>query len=171
MAKAWDRREKESPQAYEAFMEYLTREPAQRSARDVGEALGKSTALMERWCATHDWVDRCRSFDAEAERKALAVAQQRAVDRIGAMRARHRRVGKRAIDLVAKMLERDDIAETMTLADAYRLMRGGLLLEKSGFESTMAQSVATSGDLTDPLKQDSQGQVVSWCRREKSPPP
>ncbi len=156
MAKAWERQEKESEKAYEAFMDYLTQQPSQRSIRQVGESLGKSEGLIERWSSAYQWVERVRSFDNENERKALAKVQQKAVDRIAAMRLRHRKVGRKAIELVAEMLERPDIAETMTLADAYRLMRGGLLLERSGFEtSTAPSSVATSGDLTDPLKQGS----------------
>src|SRR4051812_44752100 len=150
--KAWDQRENESAPAYEAFMTYLTQPAAERSYRAVAQELGKSGSVISKWMGTHDWGERCRSFDNEAARRALAIEQKKAVDRIGAMRTRHRRVGRRAIELVAKMLERTDIAETMTLADAYRLMRGGLMLEKSGFEQSTPQSVATSGDLTDPLK-------------------
>ncbi len=155
MAKAWDRREKESPQAYEAFMDYLTQQPSNRSIAAVSQSLAKSIPLLKGWSAKHEWVERARSFDGENERKALAQVQKKEVDRVKSMRSRHRRVGRRAIELVAQMLERTDIAETMTLADAYRLMRGGLMLEKSGFETTTPQSVATSGDLTDPLKQGS----------------
>lgn len=55
-------------------------------------------------------------------------------------------------------LAREKLAETMTLADVYRLMRGGLLLEQSGFEVATPGSVATSGDLTDPMKQHNAAQ-------------
>ncbi len=156
MAKAWERREKESEKAYEAFLDYLTQPAAHRSIASASQSLAKSIPLLKTWSAKHEWVERVRAFDNESERKALGMIQNKAAERIAAMRARHRKVGRKAIELVAEMLERPDIAETMTLADAYRLMRGGLLLERSGFETSTAQSsVATSGDLTDPLKQGS----------------
>jgi len=156
MAKAWERREKESAKAYEAFIDYLTQPASQRSIRQVAHSLSKSDTLVKGWASKHDWVERVRAFDGENERKALAIEQKRATNRVISMRARHRRIGKRALDLVADALERGDLAETMTLADVYRLMRGGLLLERSGFESTVPSNVATSGDLTDPLKQGAQ---------------
>lgn len=58
----WTRREGESSVAYEAFREYLNQGP-KRSGAAVGEALGKSTTLMERWCAAHDWVARALAYD------------------------------------------------------------------------------------------------------------
>lgn len=58
----WTRRDGESPVAYEAFREYLTQGP-KRSLASVGQALGKSTALMERWSAAHDWVGRVLAHD------------------------------------------------------------------------------------------------------------
>lgn len=60
--KAWTRRDGESPQAYEAFKMYL-HQGATRSLAKVGEALGKSTPLMERWSVTHDWVARSVPYD------------------------------------------------------------------------------------------------------------
>jgi hypothetical protein len=58
----WTRREGESSVAYEAFREYLN-QGAKRSGAAVGEALGKSAALMERWSAAHDWVARALAHD------------------------------------------------------------------------------------------------------------
>ncbi len=153
MAKSWERREKESEQAYEAFMDYLTQPSGQRSIAAVSQSLAKSIPLLKTWSAKWEWVERVRSFDGENERKAHAIAQKRAVERVNSMRARHRKVGRRAIELVAEALDRPELIETMTLADVYRLMRGGLLLERSGFEADTPQSAVTSGDLTDPLKQ------------------
>jgi hypothetical protein len=61
--KAWTRRDGESPQAYEAFKTYL-HQGADRSLAKVGEVLGKSTPLMERWSVTHDWVERTIPYDS-----------------------------------------------------------------------------------------------------------
>jgi hypothetical protein len=59
----WVRRDTESHQAYEAFRAYMT----SRSTTKVAEELGKSLALMTRWCHTHDWVERVRAYDQHAE--------------------------------------------------------------------------------------------------------
>ncbi len=150
-SKAWDQRENESAPAYEAFMDYLTQEPAKRSVRQVVQNLHKSLTLIGGWSSKHDWPDRVRSFDAENDRKAIAAEQKRALDRIGSMRRRHRRMGRKALEIALEaMLE---LRDEMTMADVYRLMRGGLLLERSGFENAVTNTAATSGDLTDPLKQ------------------
>ena len=60
--RAWERRDGESPVAYEAFRTYL-HFGAERSLAKVGDALGKSTALMERWSVTHEWVARSVPYD------------------------------------------------------------------------------------------------------------
>lgn len=59
----WTRRDGETSVAYEAFKEYLHQGTA-RSLASVGEALGKSTPLMERWSSLHDWVARSRDYDS-----------------------------------------------------------------------------------------------------------
>jgi len=58
----WTRRNGESTVAYTAFKEYL-HQGTERSLASVGIVLGKSTALMERWSATHDWVARSVAYD------------------------------------------------------------------------------------------------------------
>lgn len=76
--KPWERRENESAKAYEAFSLYLGM-GAERGLRAVGQKLGKSRAIIERWSRTHQWVDRCRAWDSylrEAEIKA-AVEEYR----------------------------------------------------------------------------------------------
>lgn len=60
--KIWTRRDGESPVAHAAFKEYL-RQGDDRSLVRVGEALGKSTTLMERWSSAHDWPARSVAYD------------------------------------------------------------------------------------------------------------
>jgi hypothetical protein len=63
MDQTWTRRDGETSVAYEAFKEYL-HQGSSRTLASVGEALGKSEALMERWSASHDWVARSRDYDS-----------------------------------------------------------------------------------------------------------
>lgn len=72
---AWERQENESAKAYEAFSLYRDLGP-ERSLARVGQTLGKSRALMERWSSRHDWVDRVRGLeDRDAMLKREAVEE------------------------------------------------------------------------------------------------
>ena len=62
-AHSWHRREGESGPAYEALRLYLDL-GASRSLRAVGQKLGKSRALIDRWSSCWDWSERAASYDA-----------------------------------------------------------------------------------------------------------
>lgn len=53
----WERQPNESPEAFQAFATYRDM-PIPRSCAWAGQALGKSTTLMERWSSAHDWPRR-----------------------------------------------------------------------------------------------------------------
>jgi hypothetical protein len=61
--RAWERQPGETSRAYEAFSAYRDLGSA-RSLAKVGQLLGKSTGLMERWSAAHSWVDRVAALEA-----------------------------------------------------------------------------------------------------------
>lgn len=63
---AWERQENESARAFEAFVLYRDMGAA-RSLAKVGQVLGKSTALMERWSVAQSWVDRVKALEARDE--------------------------------------------------------------------------------------------------------
>lgn len=58
----WERQKNESQQAYEAFVAYRDL-GAERSTAKVAQRLGKSKALIQRWCSRYDWVERARAYD------------------------------------------------------------------------------------------------------------
>lgn len=58
----WDRTDKESEEAWEAFVVYRDM-GARRSLPLVAEACGKSASLMQGWSAKHDWPNRARGYD------------------------------------------------------------------------------------------------------------
>lgn len=77
----WTRRDNESSVAHDAFKTYLY-QGKDRSLANVGEALGKSTALMERWSVNHDWVARSVAYDryiatADTDGMVHALAESR----------------------------------------------------------------------------------------------
>lgn len=129
--KPWERQENESAQAYEAFIAYLN-QGADRSIRAVGQTLGKSRALVERWSAAYSWVARARAYDAELQRQAYeaAVKEQKR------MAARHIKLAvamqTKAVEalneLDPKALDAKDIVAMMReAAKLERETRAGLL--------------------------------------------
>jgi hypothetical protein len=65
---AWDRQPDESDPAWAAFNEYRSM-GGMRSLAKVGQKLGKSTTLLERWSVRHSWPARSREWDIEAEKR------------------------------------------------------------------------------------------------------
>jgi hypothetical protein len=61
--KLFEQQAKESTKAFEAFTIYLNLGP-QRSLATVRQKLGKSRALIERWCSKFDWVERVNAYNA-----------------------------------------------------------------------------------------------------------
>ena len=75
-----------SPERKEAFALYRDFGAA-RSLRAVGQALGKSTALIERWSAEDNWTYRVAAWDAEQDRVAREAASEER-ERVAKMHAR-----------------------------------------------------------------------------------
>jgi hypothetical protein len=154
MAKAWEQREKETPQAFAAFESYRGMDPEDRSLAKVGKALGKSAPLMERWSAAHDWVDRARAWDNELARKVLDEEQRRQAKAIAKVRGRYRDAGELAMKLVlAKLKEAESKGLLQTSADLHRIAKIAIDLEASGHgignpngTAQSGEKLATSGD-------------------------
>lgn len=64
MALPFEQQPKESAKAFAAFQEYLNLGP-QRSLAAVRQKLGKSKALIERWCSKFDWVERVNAYNGQ----------------------------------------------------------------------------------------------------------
>jgi hypothetical protein len=72
----FEQQPRESAKAFAAFSLYLS-QGAERSIRTVGEQLGKSEGLIERWAAKYDWQSRVAAHAAHlavVEREAIEVA-------------------------------------------------------------------------------------------------
>ena len=85
----WDRRKGESAQAYDAFATYRDM-GSTRSLAKVGQKLGKSKTLMDRWSSRWEWVWRCEQYDTAMEQQRLrarATELQQAKDRQAHMAA------------------------------------------------------------------------------------
>ena len=69
----WERQPGESGPAFDAFTIY--RDHPDRSLRAVGQEVGKSRALLERWSVRHRWVERTTAWDdyLDATRRAATA--------------------------------------------------------------------------------------------------
>ena len=97
----WERQEGESAKAFEAFCIYRDL-GINRSIAKVVQELGKSKALLERWSANHDWVERAAQWDAEQDR----VVRQQQLDDIKKMRKRHADLAEAMLIKAARALKR-----------------------------------------------------------------
>ena len=75
----WERQPHESAKAYEAFCSYRDM-GSSRSTAKVGQELGKTKALMDRWSSRWEWVWRCRQYDAFMGRQQQDKHQQDILD-------------------------------------------------------------------------------------------
>lgn len=99
----WERREKESTKAYEAFCIYrdMGRE---RSLSKVAEKLQKSETLMGRWSRENKWVYRAAKWDDEKDRIEREIAQREQSKAIRDMRKRHADLGQAMLIKAARAL-------------------------------------------------------------------
>lgn len=145
----WDQRPNESSKAYAAFEVYRDM-GAERSTAAVSQKLGKAKALIQRWSATHGWVDRCRLFDervskirSEAEESHLRESY---IDRLSKHLERTEQVanalsavGLKALGICSKVIDKTPDGEvpppglatlmraTASVLDAANISRGEAL--------------------------------------------
>lgn len=124
----WARTPSESSRAYEAADAYFALGPG-RSLVKVGEALGKSRALCERWSRQHSWVERAAAWDERA------VALQRERDHVERselrreMLQRHSRLGRQMTQAAESGLMQLE-PTALSAAEVARLADTGSRLER-----------------------------------------
>jgi hypothetical protein len=131
---AWERRPGESARAYEAFARYRDLPIAERSYRRVAQELGKSGALIARWCSAHNWTDRAAAWDAEQERQWLAAQQQARRDAA----ERHIRAGQLAQTKATKALL-DLNPEDLSPGELVRVLEAGVRIERDAYADVLAR--------------------------------
>ena len=122
--KLWERQEGESAKAFEAFSTYRDM-GAERSLAKVGQALGKTKAMMEKWSTTNNWVERAEAWDREQDR----ILQKQQIEDIKKMRKRHANVAVAMIAKAAKALQKIP-EEEIKAADISRMVDVASKLER-----------------------------------------
>lgn len=140
---SWDRQKGETVQAFEAFDLYCQLGD-ERSLAKVGQKLGKSTTLMERWSSQWNWVNRSRDYDNEKKRQELQAEKK-------AYRAmRDRQLGiavqfqKKAFEALKKLK-----IEEMSPRDIKEFMKLGAEIERANINISAVEE--SNGDSDDTI--------------------
>lgn len=144
MTAPYERQDGESKQSFEAFALYRDMGLA-RSLAKVGEELGKSTTLMERWSSKYEWVERCKAYDQEMDRIAILENEQQ-----------RREMIREHAEVARKMLEKVKLAaealkpETLTPNEMAKWLDIAVKVERlSRGESTDISEVTHSGEVSE----------------------
>src|SRR5438445_221547 len=101
-----ERLPKETAKAFDAFLAYAKMGPQKRSLAAVGQALGKSTTLIEKWSSRHDWVKRAALWDNQQNHTEQSAAEQ-AEMKVALEKARRReQVQETAWESAKKLIEK-----------------------------------------------------------------
>ena len=97
----WEQQENETATAFAAFVIYRDLGLGIRSVVKVGQQLGKSRTLIERWSSQWNWVNRCRVYDQELDR----LIRERHMSELYAARDRHALLAREVQEKVLERLE------------------------------------------------------------------
>ncbi len=125
ITEAWEQRPKETAQAFQAFSVYRDMAPSVRSLAKVGKQLGKSTTLMDRWSARHQWGERVLAWDSYLDKQ----AREEAVKEVREMSGRHTRLARAFLSKVAQRLVQVQ-NETLTAMEAIRWAEVAVKMER-----------------------------------------
>lgn len=141
----WERQKGESQKAYEAFVIYRDL-GAERSTAKVSQELGKSKALIQRWCRAWNWVERCRAYDNSLDE----AARRKALKKYQDMTARHIRIALQMQEkALADMSELPDGA--LSPKDILQFLDKAIAVEKA---ARMEEAGITGGKRPDSGQQD-----------------
>lgn len=104
---AWEQRPNESSKAFEAALIYFQMGPA-RSLERVGQQLGKSKTLMERWSSRYKWKLRAKAWDAHQVELEAAAMEAKAQETAERWADREEQVREKRFRLAEKMLDKAD---------------------------------------------------------------
>lgn len=133
----WDKRDNETPAAFQAFKAYRDMGPA-RSIAKVARALDKSRNTINPWSARNEWVDRAAAWDRYCDQQDQRRDEIERQEGRRAMHEDHARVGKRMWQLTAEALgvaanlpdsEARDIVKALPAAVQVKVLTVGLATE------------------------------------------
>jgi hypothetical protein len=120
----WDRRPGEGTRAHAAFLAYRDAGPA-RSLATVGQELGRSRGLLERWSSTWSWVARAARWDEHVH----AVEDYAFLEETRARVRREAELGAVLVDLALDAARLVDPAD-LDPRDVVRVAAEGVRVER-----------------------------------------
>lgn len=142
----YERQERESKQAFEAFTVYRNM-GITRSLKEVANQLGKHRSLIERWSKENGWVERVQSFDDEMDRKAILKNEQERKEMI----VKHTEIARRILEKVKIAVEALD-PKTLTPNELIKLFEMAVKIERlSRGESTDISAITHSGEVNETM--------------------
>ena len=115
----WERREGETAKAHRALTEYC-RLGVDRSLAAVGQRLGRSKALMERWSSQWEWVERAVAWDEHMSRLEQRAAEVQAAERAKVWVDRDEKLRESRYLMSQKLLDKADQMLRFPLATVTR---------------------------------------------------
>lgn len=145
----WDRRPRETPRAYGAFITYRDLGPTRSLRRLAARDSAQNLRQLQTWSSAHDWVDRCGSWDEhlDEERRLTLIEEAREMTR------RQATIGQLMLARAAERLRTLD-PQTLTVTEAVKLIDVGSRLERlaRGEPTDIGeQRVETAGSRLDVL--------------------
>ena len=125
----WERQERETPKAFDAFVVYRDMDPQERSGLKVAGIVGKSWSLMQQWSRKYGWVERAAAWDEEQDRIKREAAQREQIEAIKQMRKRHTKVAVKMIDKAEAAID-EILAGEIKPADIPRIVDIATKLER-----------------------------------------
>jgi len=166
---AWEQQPGESPVAHEAFQVYL-RLCARRTFAAAARQLRKQKSLIRRWARRHSWRDRAYLWDlAQARQTEAAVAQEREADLRRQLQDANR-VQRLSMAKISSLVIRDPetgepaLSPNVTVADAIRLYRLGLEIQRCQLSSTAPGDAAATDQSLETLSDPELQQVIQLAR-------
>jgi hypothetical protein len=101
----WEMQEGESAQAFEAFAIYRDMR-ADRSLSRVGQKLGKSGGLIERWSSENSWQERVLAYDQYLDRREREEREKAHLVAIADYRDRQRKLSASATEAAILLLQK-----------------------------------------------------------------
>lgn len=137
---AWERQDKEGVKPFQAFAMYRDM-GNDRSLRDIAKQLNKSLTLIARWSSEWHWVERCKEYDAEIDRKAQKA-------RIKAVEEMNKRHADMAVVFQGKILQRLQSVQLNELspADMIKWMTEATKLERLARGEPTEHTKQTGGE-------------------------
>lgn len=125
----WERQERETPKAFDAFCVYRDMPPQERSASKAATIVGKSYSLLQQWSQKYGWVDRAAAWDEENDRIKREADQKAQIEAIKEMRKRHTKVAVKMIDKAEAAID-EILAGEIKPADIPRIVDIATKLER-----------------------------------------